>query len=140
MITVINLLKKRMLLPILAILFSFASLVQAKDIQVEVFYLPHRPAMAVVSEAEKVIAEFPGITLKKYSFDDPNTKELVQKYHLAGHMPVAIFINGKNSFTVDGKKMSLRNFPKGNAFVPMFAGEWNYDDLRSVLGDISGGR
>ena len=112
----------------------------ADDIQMEIFYLPHGPAQAVVSEVEKVAAEFKNIAINKYSFEDPVTEKLLKKYNLTDHMPVAIFINGQNSFTVNGQKISLRNFTKGNAFVPMFAGEWDYADLRVILQEISGGK
>jgi len=125
---------------VLAVFLQTAQEALAADTLIEIFYLPHRPALAVVSEVEKVIAEFSDMTVKKYSFDDPDSKELVQQYNLSGHMPVAIFINGKNTFTVNGKQMNLRNFPKGNTFVPMFAGEWDYDNLRSILSEISGGK
>ena len=110
------------------------------DMQMEIFYLPHPPAMAVVDEVEKVAAEFDNIVISKYSFDDPSVEKLLQKYNLTGHMPVAIFINGRNSFTVNGQKIALRNFPKGNAFVPTFKGEWDYADLRVILQQISGGK
>ena len=112
----------------------------ADDIQMEIFYLPHGPAQAVVSEVEKVAAEFKNIAIKKYSFEDHATEKLLKKYNLTDHMPVAIFINGQNSFAVNGQKISLRNFPKGNAFVPMFAGEWDYADLQVILQEISGGK
>ena len=112
----------------------------AADIQMEIFYLPHGPAQAVVSEVEKVAAEFKNIVIKKYSFEDPATEKLQKKYNLTGHMPVAIFINTQNSFTVKGQRISLQNFPKGNAFVPMFAGEWDYADLRVILQKVSGGK
>jgi hypothetical protein len=112
----------------------------AAEIQMEIFYLPHGPAQAVVSEVEKVAAEFKNIVIKKYSFEDPATEKLQKIYNLTGHMPVAIFINAQNSFTVKGQKISLQNFPKGNAFVPMFAGEWDYADLRVILQKVSGGK
>lgn len=121
-------------------LFFQAGQALAADTLIDIFFLPHRPALAVVSEVEKVAAEFNNIVIKKYSFEDPATKKLLKKYNLTGHMPVAIFINGQNTFTVKGKKIRLRNFTKGNAFVPMFAGEWDYTDLRIILQEISGGR
>ena len=120
-------------------LFFQAGQALAADTLIDIFFLPHRPALAVVSEVEKVAAEFNNIVIKKYSFEDPATKKLLKEYNLTGHMPVAIFINGQNTFTVKGKKISLRNFTKGNAFVPMFAGEWDYADLRIILQEISGG-
>lgn len=112
----------------------------ASDIQIEIFYLPHRPALEVVSKVEKVVADFDNIVIKKYNFEDPDTDKLLKKYDLAGHTPVAIFINGQNNFTVKGQEISLRNFPKGDAFVPMFAGSWDYSDLHIILQEMNGGK
>ena len=136
-----NRLSGKILFSLLALtLFFQAGQVRAADTLVDIFFLPHRPAQAVVSEVEKVAAEFANVVIQKYNFEDPGTDKLLKKYNLTGHMPVAIFINRQNSFTVNGKKISLRNFPKGDAFVPMFAGEWNYDDLRVILQEVSGGK
>jgi hypothetical protein len=128
-----------MLFSLVPTLLAFiASAASGVDIQIEIFYLPHPPALAVVSEVEKVAAEFKEVTITKYIFDDPDVAKLLKKYSLTDHMPVAIFINGQNNFTVNGQKIGLQNFPKGNTFVPTFAGAWDYNDLRIILQEISG--
>ena len=121
-------------------LFLFSLPARAGAIEVEIFYLPHRPAMVVVDKVERVAAEFAGVTVRKYSFEDPGTKKLLKKYKIDDHMPVAVFIDGKDSFTVEGRFLRFRNFPKGDAFVPMFAGEWDYADLRVILAGLAGGK
>jgi hypothetical protein len=118
--------------------FSPAKPVLAADIAIEIFYLPHPPAMAVVTKVEQVAGEFIDVSIKKYSFDDPNSRKMVEKYRLTDHMPVAVFINGQDSFTIDGRVLRLRNFPKGDAFVPTLAGEWDYADLRRILAGLAG--
>lgn len=123
-------------------LFLFLQIPSARaaEILVEVFYLPHAPAVAVVKEVEKVASEFRGLTLKKYDFEDPASRPAIEKRKLSAHMPVAIFINGKDTFTVGGKAITFRNFPRGNAFVPMFAGEWDYPDIRVILTEAAKGK
>jgi hypothetical protein len=111
---------------------------KAADIEIEIFYLPHRPAMNVVQKVEKVASEFNNITIRKYDFEDPKNKRPVEKYHLVDHMPIAVFINGKNRFTVNGHDLRLRNFPKGDSFIPLFSGEWDYADLRTILTELAG--
>ena len=113
---------------------------RAGAIEVEIFYLPHRPAQVVVDKVEQVAAEFKNVVVRKYSFEDRDTGKLLKKYQLTDHMPVAIIINGRDSFTVAGRTLRLRNFPKGDAFVPMFAGEWDYADLRAILAGLDGGK
>lgn len=111
---------------------------RAADIEMEIFYLPHRPALNVVDKVVELAAEFANVTIRKYNFDDPSSKRLVEKYGLTEHMPVAIFINGKDRFSVNGHELRLRNFPKGDSFVPTLSGEWDYPDLTAILTSLSG--
>jgi len=103
---------------------------------IEIFYLPHQPALEIVDEVEPIIAEFPNFKVIKYNFDDPASKDKIVAYKLTNHYPVAIFIGGKNSFIVDGKTVSLLNFPQGDAFIPSFEGEWTYEDLKKILNSL----
>ncbi len=100
---------------------------------VEIFYLPHPPAEAIVRKVEPIIAEFPKFTVKEFSFDDPQAKSLIDKYNLTEHMPIAIFIDGKDVFTLGDKSIELKNFPKDDAFAPSYEGGWSYENLRAIL-------
>lgn len=100
---------------------------------IEIFYLPHPPVEAVVKKVEAMISEFPKFQINKYSFDDPKGQALSKRYNLKGHIPMAIFIKGKNEFEVNGKKITLENFPKGDAFIPNYEGAWSYEDLKQIL-------
>jgi len=103
---------------------------------IEIFYLPHPPALAIVQKVEPIIAEFPNFKVVKYNFDDPASKNKITAYHLINHSPIAIFIGGKNSFTINGKTVSLINFPQGDAFIPSYEGSWTYEDLKTILSDL----
>ena len=107
---------------------------------VEIFYLPHPPAEAVVKDVEAVLKKHDQFKVAKYSFDDPESKKILAKYNLREHMPVVIFINGQNEFTLGKRKVTFKNFPKGNAFVPMFEGNWSYRDLDGVLSAVGKGK
>jgi hypothetical protein len=113
---------------------------RAAAIELEIFYLPHRPAMVVVDKVERLAAEFKNVAVRKHSFEDRATGKLLQKYRITDHTPVALFINGRDSFTVGGRTLRLKNFPKGDSFVPMFAGEWDYADVRAILVELAGGQ
>lgn len=108
----------------------------AEENLIEIFYLPHPPAMAIVDKVEPIIAQFPDFKVVKYNFEDPASKDKVAEYNLVNHYPVAIFIGGKNSFTVDGTTVSLLNFPQGDAFIPSFEGQWTYEDLKKILNSL----
>jgi hypothetical protein len=101
---------------------------------VEVFYLPHPPAEAVVANIDKIVSSQKPVEERKISFDDSNSQSLIKKYKLEGHIPVAIFINGHDRFTIDGQKIVFRNFPKDNSFAPMgLGGNWSYKDFQKAL-------
>lgn len=100
---------------------------------IEIFYLPHPPAKAIVEKVEPIIARFPKYTVKEYDVTDQASKPKIEEYRLVNHTPITIFINGKNTFTIDGKRISLFNFPKGDAFIPTFEGGWSYEDLEKIL-------
>ena len=130
---------KHIIIIIFIAVFSAAT-VMAAGKKVEIFYLPHRPAMEVVRDVEDVLKKYNNITIKKYNFEDPANSEMLEKYNLKKHMPIAIFINGKHEFSIGTRKVVFENFPKGNAFVPFFEGNWSYRDLETVLKNLSGNK
>jgi len=129
---IMNALTKILLLSTLIISSAWAG-----ETQVEIFFLPHRPAVKVADEAEKIAQQFDNVSISRYSFDDAASRPLVEKYGLTEHLPVAIIINGQKQFSVNGKTMSFLNFPKSDTFIPSFAGEWDYADLQALLSDLA---
>ncbi len=113
------------------------SLPSAWAVEMELFFLPHRPAVKVADEVEKIASGFKEVDVTRYSFDDEASHELVQKYAITGHLPVAIFIDGKNQFMVNGAPMNFQNFPKSEPFIPTFGGEWDYADLKAILSELT---
>jgi hypothetical protein len=103
------------------------------SIRVDVYFLPHPPAQAIVRNVEAVLAKFASVTLREYDFLDPRNADRIKAYGLTGHMPVAIFINDEIDFTIDGRNVAFKNFPKGDAFVPTLEGSWTYADLEKVI-------
>lgn len=134
--------KKGVLVAFVAALLTaagFARLLAASH-AVEILYLPHPPAEAVVNEVERIVKNHPQLRFEKHSFEDPKGRKLTERYKLREHMPVAIFINGRDEFSLGNRRVVLKNFPKGNAFVPMFEGNWSYRDLEDILRSVTRGQ
>jgi hypothetical protein len=123
------------LIVMLTVVTSFA----AQNI-VEIFYLPHPPAEAVVKDVDAVLKKHPEFKVIKYNFEDPKSQSQMKKYNIKDHKPIAIYINGKNDFVIGKNKVVFENFQKGNDFAPMFKGYWTYDDLENVLQTVSRGK
>ena len=102
---------------------------------VEVFYLAHAPARAILAKVEAILEKFPEYKVVKYDFDSETSKQKIEEYGLLEHSPIAIFVAGVNSFKIDDEVVQLANFPKGDAFVPSLEGSWSYDDLEKILAD-----
>lgn len=100
---------------------------------IEIFFLPHPPAQAIVDQVKTVLSKYPQFTVVEYDLTDTNNSAKIAEYNLVDHTPIAIFINGTNSFTIEGRNISLTNFPQGDAFVPTLEGTWNYSDLDKIL-------
>jgi len=105
----------------------------AKKNLVEIFYLPHPPAQAIVQKVEAILKNHPKYTGRKYNFFDAANKQKIADYKISEHSPIIIFIAGQSVFTIGNRTVNLKNFPKGDAFVPTFEGDWNYDDLEQLL-------
>lgn len=104
---------------------------------VEIFYLPHPPAEAIVNKVEAVLVQYPEFKVIKYDFTDKVSEQKMQAYGVTDHTPIAIFINGTNTFNIEDRIISLVNFPRGDAFVPTLEGAWNYEDLTKILSEYN---
>ncbi len=123
----------------LIVMLAFATGFAASN-TVEIFYLPHPPAEAVVKDVETILKKYGEFKVVKYNFDDPKSQSLMKKYNIRDHKPIAIFINGKSEFMIGNRKVIFENFQKGNNFAPMFEGDWTYQDLEKVLQAVSRGK
>ncbi len=128
--------------PLIAALIVMLAVIKgfAASNTVEIFYLPHPPAEAVVKDVEKILKKYSGFKVVKYNFEDPNSRSQMKKYNIINHTPISIFINGKNEFMIGSRKVVFENFQKGNNFAPMFKGDWSYQDLENVLQAVSRGK
>jgi hypothetical protein len=104
-----------------------------KSIRVDIFYLPHPPAMAIVKKVEAILKKHPSVKLSEYDFLDPKNAERIKAHGFTEHSPVIILIDDKTSFTIDGKQIEFKNFPKGDAFVPSLEGSWTYEDIEKAI-------
>jgi hypothetical protein len=103
------------------------------QVRVDIYYLPHPPAMKIMKKAEAVLGKFPAVKISEYDFTDPKNAKRIEAHGLTGHSPIVILINDKSTFTIEGKPVEFKNFPKGDAFIPSLEGSWTFDDLEKAL-------
>ena len=103
-------------------------------VQVEIISLDHSPIRPAVQEVKDVAAEYGDkVAVQSYNFDTPEGAAFAEERGLAGHTPIAIFVNGKMEYEVDGRTVRFFSFPQGGGTGMVAEGVWTMDDLRAVL-------
>ena len=101
---------------------------------VEIIYLNHGPVRAVLTDIDKLLANYgEKIAVTRYDFNSPEGESFAKSHDLNGHIPLAIFVNGSMDFTVGERSGQFYSFPQGQGTGIVPDGAWNLDDLQQVL-------
>jgi len=108
-------------------------------IPVEIISLDHAP-IRPFTEAALEIANSYGddVTVIVYDFGTPEGEAFAEERGVTEHTPIAIFIDGRYEFDVDGRTVAFLNFPQGEGTGVVAEGTWTMDDLRTVLDRMTG--
>jgi len=103
-------------------------------VSVDVIALNHPPLRPVLTEVDKLLAGYGDkVHVTHYDFDTPQGADFAKKMNLSGHIPLVIFINGKDTFSLDGRTLNFRSFPQGEGTGMVADGQWTMADLDAVL-------
>ncbi len=106
---------------------------------VEVVYLNHPPVLPILQEIDAVLKPYGDkVKLTRYDFDTSAGAAFAQQKGLVGHDPIAIFVNGSQSFKLDGRTVTFNSFPQGGGTGMVPDGAWSVADLDAVLKKITG--
>jgi hypothetical protein len=106
---------------------------------VDILYLNHPPVRDVLTKIDPILASY-GDQLKvsRYDFDTPEGAAFAEEKGIKEHMPLIIYINGSNTFDLDGQKITFESFPQGEGTAVMAAGLWTLADLDAALKKATG--
>ena len=103
--------------------------------------LDHPPVRAVMDDVDRTIAEFGDrVTVRRLDFESDEGQEFAEDKGVTGHVPLAIFLDGSPTATVNGRPVRFVGFPRGQAPVPVAEGDWALEDLRGALAQRAGER
>ena len=131
--------KKRVFVFLTLAVFWFCfSAAAAPKVSVEMLYMNHGPLQSTLREVDKIFDQYKDkIIVAKYDFESPEGEKFMQKKGIRQHIPLMIWIGGKNSAVIDGKEIRFAGFPSGTG--PDFAqGKWTMKDLRRALDQAAG--
>jgi len=141
---------KYFLLPVLAVLLAAcgatnvaapaprAAAAKPGTVTVEVAYLNHLPVRPVLSEVDKLLANYGDhVSVTRYDFDTPEGEAFAKAKGLTQHTPLAIFVNGSMQFTLNGRTVKFYSFPQGQGTGMVPEGGWTVQDLQQVLDEAT---
>lgn len=112
---------------------------QSDTVTVDIIYLNHPPVLPVLDEVEAVVQPYGDkVKVTRYDFDTSEGAAFAKKMGITGHDPLAIFVNGSQSFKLDNRTVTFNSFPQGAGTGMVPDGAWTIDDLDAVLKIVTG--
>jgi hypothetical protein len=131
---------KRAILSSLVILLLFSVPLTAsagKEIKVEVLYMNHGPLQPSLEKIKNIFSQYGGkITVSWYDFESKEGEQFMAKKGITQHIPLVIWLEGKNAIPLNGKEVKFIGFPTGSG-PAFFQGKWTMEDLRQALNEIT---
>ena len=104
---------------------------------VDILFLNHPPVRDVLTQVDPVLAAYGDkVSVTRYDVDTTEGASFAKKKGLTGHVPLAIFVNGSQTFDVNGRKVTFESFPQGAGTGLVPDGAWTVADLDSVLQSV----
>jgi hypothetical protein len=125
--------KTKSIVAILILLLLPALALSAKPVQVEVLYMNHGPLQPTLQKLDKLLSGYGSkISVIRYDFESPEGEQFMTRKGIKEHMPLAIWIDGRNTVPIDTRKITFAGFPTGSG-PAFFQGKWTLDDLKKCL-------
>ena len=132
---------KKIVLYGLTALFLFfipAAALPASPVSVEILYMNHGPLLSTLKGIRELCNGYgKAVTVSWYDFESPEGEKFMAKKGVHQHVPLVIWIDGKETIKVNGKEIQFVGFPTGSG-PPSFQGKWTPDDLRGALDQATG--
>jgi hypothetical protein len=107
--------------------------------KVEIAFLNHTPVLTALTEVDKVLASYGDkITVIRYDMETDQGAAFAKSKGLAGHFPIAIFVNGSDEVKLKDHHVTFYSFPKGTGTFMIASGSWTADDLRQAIDQALG--
>jgi hypothetical protein len=107
--------------------------------RVEIAFLNHSPVLAALTEVDKLLASYgEKITVIRYDLETDQGAAFEKSKRLTGHVPIAIFVNGKMEIKLKDRTVKFYSFPKGTGTFMVASGSWTVEDLRQAIDQALG--
>ena len=110
----------------------------AAPVEVDVLYMNHGPLQPTLEKLKTIFTRYgKAITPRWHDFESQEGKNFMATKGLRQHVPLMIWINGKETVQVDGASCSFSGFPSGSG-PEFFQGKWTLESLAKALDQATG--
>jgi hypothetical protein len=102
--------------------------------KVEIAFLNHPPVLSALTDVDALLASYGDkITVTRYDLETDQGAQFVKDRRLTGHVPIAIFINGRMEIKLKDHTVKFFSFPQGKGTFMVASGSWTTEDLRQAI-------
>jgi hypothetical protein len=102
--------------------------------KVEIAFLNHPPVRAALTDVDKLLVSYGDkVTVIRYDLETDQGVAFAKSKRLAGHVPIAIFVNGAMEAKLKDRTVKFFSFPQGKGTFMVASGSWTVEDLRQTL-------
>ena len=106
---------------------------------VDILYLNHPPVLPVLDQVAALVEPYGDkVKVTRYDVDTDEGAAFAKMVGITGHDPLAIFVNGSQTFNLDSRVVTFNSFPQGAGTGMVPDGAWTIDDLDAVLKIVTG--
>jgi hypothetical protein len=110
----------------------------AAPVNLVILYMNHGPMQPTIRNLQELLGEYHGkVTAQWFDADKASGKDFMKRKKIHGHIPILILVNGKKSFSINGKDITFQGFPTGASPFKTVEGNWAIADLRQLLNNLT---
>jgi hypothetical protein len=126
------------MLPVLPAGFSVSG-ASADPLHIDVLYLNHGPLQPTLEQMRVTFSSFGDkIKVNWHDFESEEGAVFKAQKGIKTHVPLQIWLNGKDTLAIRGKAVRFFGFPTG-AGPGFFQGQWSLDDLHQAIEALTTG-
>jgi len=112
----------------------------ADQVHVDVLYLNHGPLQPTLEQMRATFNSFGDkIKVNWHDFESEEGAVFKTQKGIKTHVPLQIWLNGKDTLAFGGKEVRFFGFPTG-AGPGIFQGQWSLEDLGQAIEALTTGR
>jgi hypothetical protein len=124
-----------------AFLYGSAVFCLAADpLHIDVLYMNHGPLQPTLEQMRATFSPYGDkIQVDWHDFESAEGAAFMAQKGIKTHVPLQIWLNGKDTLVVGGKEVRFFGFPTG-AGPGFFQGQWSLNDLSQAIEALTTGR